>query len=91
MVLRESPIAGTQVQVRAYSRGERTQTDSGALFGAHPRETRPRKASEGNAENLKSWADVGKMWEMYYYCSSGESPEILKVDELESDSTSLFL
>ena len=33
--------------------------------------------------------NVGKMWEMYYYCSSGESPEILKVDELESDITDL--
>ena len=26
-----------------------------------------------------------KMWEMHLYCSSRESPEILKVDELESD------
>ena len=25
------------------------------------------------------------MWEMHLYCSSGDSPEILKVDELESD------
>ena len=33
--------------------------------------------------------NVGKMWEKHYYCSSGESPEILKVDELESDITDL--
>ena len=46
MVLRESPIVSTQVRVRTYSQGKEIQTDSKPLFGAHPAETRPGKASE---------------------------------------------